>query len=168
MLSNSLISENPNNMLLVDKRKSGKAKSKKSRTDGITLCNKKSKATINERIMSIDDSKCSTTTGIKSNEETETGRHKLATNKPWFSSSVSVAYSSFASDNPVSDLSVSKEFNHDTVQSIPNTFSIYDIYHKSGTNLQIQESISTDQSRESRLRPRTFVDKISKLFVFKK
>ena len=105
---------------------------------------------------------------IKSNEETEIGRHKLVTDKPWFSSSFSVANSSFANDNPVSDLSVSKEFNPDAVQSIPNTMNIYYIYHDTGTNHQIQESTSTDRSRESRLRPRTFVDKISKLFVFKK
>ena len=169
----SLIKENPDSMLLKDKRKSGKAKSKKPKTDRITLCNKKSKVTINERIINIDDFKCSSnaekmTAEIKSNEETEIGRHKLVTDKPWFSSSFSVANSIFANDNPVSDLSVSKEFNPDTVQSIPNTINIYDIYHKSGTNHQTQESTSTDQSRESRLRPRIVVDKISKLFVFKK
>ena len=108
------------------------------------------------------------TAEIRSNEETEIGRHKLVTDKPWFSSSFSVTNSSFANDNLVSDLSVSKEFNPDTVQSIPNTINIYDIYHKSGTNHQTQESTSTDQSRESRLRPRIVVDKIIKLFVFKK
>ena len=174
----SLIKENPDNMLLEDKRKSGKAKSKKPKTDKITLCNKKSKVTINdrtinERIINIDDFKCSSnaeklTAEIKSNEETEIGRHKLVTDKPWFSSSFSVANSSFANDNPLSDLSVSKEFNPDTVQSIPNTINTYDMYHKSGTNHQTQESTSTNQSRESRFRPRIVVDKISKLFVFKK
>ena len=125
------------------------------------------------KISSIDDAKiCSyaerMTTEIKSNEDTEIERHKLMTDKSWFPSSLSVDHSSFAYDNPVSDLSVSEEFNPDTVQSIPNTLNIYDIYHKSGTNDPIQESTSTDQSRESRLRPRMFVDKISKLFILKK
>ena len=92
----------------------------------------------------------------------------MTIDKSWFPSSHSVDHSSFALDNPVSDLSVSEEFNPDTVQSIPNTLNIYDIYHKSGTNHQTQESTSTDQSRESRLRPRMFVDKISKLFILKK
>ena len=109
------------------------------------------------------------TAEIRSNEETEIGRHKLVTDKPRFpSSSLSVTNSIFANDNPVSDLSVPKEFNPDAVQSIPNTINIYDIYHDTGTNHQILESTSTDRSRESRLHPRTFVDKVSKLFVFKK
>ena len=77
----SLINENLDNMLLKNKRKSGKAKSKKPKTDGNTLCDKKSKVIINERIISSDDSKCSgyaekMTVEIKSNEETEIGRHK--------------------------------------------------------------------------------------------
>ena len=60
------------------------------------------------------------------------------TDKPWFSSSFSVSKSIFSNDNPVSDLLVSKEFNPDAVQSIPNTINIYDIYHDTGTNHQIQ------------------------------
>ena len=77
----SLVNENLDNMLLENKRKSGKAKSKKPKTDGNTLCDKKSKVIINERIINIDDSKCSgctekMTVEIKSNEETEIGRHK--------------------------------------------------------------------------------------------
>ena len=173
---NSVITEKPDNML-----KSGKAKSKKSKMDRITLCKKESKVNITEKIININDTKISSiddakicsyaermTTEIKSNEDTEIERHKLMTDKSWFLSSLSVDHSSFAYGNPVSDLSVSEEFNPDTVQSIPNTLNIYDIYHKSGTNDPIQESTSTDQSRESRLRPRMFVDKISKLFILKK
>ena len=160
-------------MLLKDKKKSGKAKSKTPKTDRITFCNKKSKVTVNEKIINIDDFKCSSyavkmIAEIRSNEKTEIGKHKLVTDKPWFSSSFSVANSSFANDNLVSDLSVSKGFNPDAEQSIPNTINIYDIFHKSGTNHQTQESTSTDQSRESRLRPRIVVDKISKLFILKK
>ena len=125
------------------------------------------------KISSIDDAKIRSyaermTTEIKSNEDAEIERHKLMTDKPRFPSSLSVDHSSFAYGNPVSDLSVSEEFNPDTVQSIPNTLNIYDIYHESGTNDLIQESISTDQSKESRLRPIMFVDKISKLFILKK
>ena len=68
----------------------------------------------------------------------------------------------------MSDPLVSKEFNPDVVQSIPNTSNIYDGYHNTGTNRQIQGSSSTDLSMKSRLRPRIFVDKISKLSIFQK
>ena len=102
------------------------------------------------------------------NEDTEIERHKLAIHKPWFSPSFSVDNSVSSKDIPVSDSSVLKEFHPVAVQSIPNASNIYDIYHNTGTKGYTQESPSTDVSRESRLRPRIFVEKMSKWSTFKK
>ena len=55
---------------------------------------------------------------------------------------------------------------HTAVQTIPDTFHIYDTYKHSGINQEIQVSTSTDTTRECRLRPRVKVDKISKWFIF--
>ena len=102
------------------------------------------------------------------NEDTEIERHKLAIHKPWFSPSFSVNNSVSPKDIPVSDSLVFKEFHPVSVQSIPNTLNIYDINHNAGTNQPTQQTSTTDFSRESRLRPRIFVDKISKWSTFKK
>ena len=124
---------------------------------------------------SIDDTKCSSFSEkmpveMNFNEDTEIERHKLAIHKPWFSPSFLVNNSVSPKDIPVSDSLVFKEFHPVSVQSIPNTPNIHDIYHKlnAGTNQPTQESSATDFSRESRLRPRIFVDKICKWSLFKK
>ena len=99
------------------------------------------------------------------NEETEIERHKLAIPKPWFSPSFSVDNSnSISKDTPVSDSLVFEEFRPVSVQSIPHTPNLY---HNTETNQPIQESSTIDVSRDSRLCPRSFVDKISKWSIFK-
>ena len=103
---------------------------------------------------------------MKSGEDTENVGHKLAIHKPWFSHNLSVDNSVSCKSIPVSDSSVLKESVHIAVQSIPDTSHIYDIYQYTGINQRTQESSSTDVPRESRLRPRVIVDKISKWFIF--
>jgi len=105
---------------------------------------------------------------MKSDTNTEIERHKLVIDKPWFSHSMSEINSFSSIDSPVSAPIVSEEFIPDAVPSIPYSSSIYDINTYSETNQQTQSSSSTDHSRGSRLRPRFVVDKISKLFIFRK
>ena len=105
---------------------------------------------------------------MKSDMDTEIERHKLVIDKPWFSPSLSGINSFSSIDSPMSAPLVSEEFNPDAVHSIPNTSSIYDVYNYTETNQHIQGSSDTDRSRESRLRPRFVVDKISKLSIFLK
>ena len=105
---------------------------------------------------------------MKSDTNTEIERHKLVIDKPWFSHSMSEINSLSSIDSPVSAPIVSEEFIPDAVPSIPYSSSIYDINTYSETNQQTQNSSATDRSRGSRLRPRFVVDKISKLFIFRK
>ena len=143
------------------------------RADDSTCWDKKPNAIDNEGNTSIDDTnlKCSSFSEkmpikMNFNEDTEIERHKLAIHKPWFSPSFLVNNSISPKDIPVSDSLVFKEFHPVSAQSILNTPNKYDMYHNAGTNQPTQESSTTDFSRESRLRPRIFADKISKWSIF--
>ena len=99
------------------------------KADDITCWDKKPNAIDNEGNTSIDDTKCSfysekMPVEMKSNEDSEIERHKLAIHKPWFSPSTSVDNSVSSKDIPVSDSSVLKEFHPVAVQSIPNASNI--------------------------------------------
>ena len=158
---------------LKNKKRSGVIKSKEPKTAGITLCDKKSKDTCVDKISCFIDTKCASylekrTVKMKSDTNTEIERHKLVIDKPWFSHSISEINSFSSIDSPVSAPIVSKEFIPDAVPSIPYSSSIYDINTYSETNQQTQSSSATDHSRGSRLRPRFVVDKIRKLFIFRK
>ena len=91
-IRDSLINKNLNNTPFKNKKKSGEPKSKKPKTDGTTLCDKKTKVIRSERISNIDDTKCSSysekmTVEMKSNKDTKIERHMMVINKPWFSPS---------------------------------------------------------------------------------
>ena len=92
--------------------------------------------------------------------------HKLAIHKPWFPHNLSIDNSVSLKSFPVSDSAVLQESVHVVVQSIPDTSHIYDIYQHTGINQGAQDSSSTEIPRESRLRPKVKVDKISKWFIF--
>ena len=155
------------------KKKSGVFKSKKSTSDGKAPDDKKFKDTFVESIPVSSDTKCSSvsderTIKMKSVTDSEKERHKLVIDKPWFSPSISEINSLSSIGSPMSASIVSEEFIPDAVPSIPYSSSIYDINTYSETNQQTQSSSATDHSRGSRLRPRFVVDKISKLFIFRK
>ena len=102
---------------------------------------------------------------MKLGENIEDVGHKLAIHKPWFSHCLSIDNSIPLKSIPVSDSIVSQESVHIAVQSIPDTSHIHDIYQHIGINQGTQDSSSTEIQRESRLRPRVKVDKISKWFI---
>ena len=144
------------------------------KTDGITSRSKEPYAIINEGNTSLNESKCSSDprkmpAEMYFNEKTEIERHKLAIPKPWFAPAIFDGISSSISkDIPVSDSLVFEEFCPVSSQTIPHTTTIYEKYHNTETNQPMQVSSTTDFSRESRLHPRIFVDKISKWSIFKK
>jgi len=172
-IRDGLINKTLDKTPLKNKKRSGVLKSKRPKTDGITLYDKKSKDIYVDKISCSIDTKCSSylekrTVKMKSDTNTEIERHKLVIDKPWFSHSMSEINSFSSIDSPVSAPIVSEEFIPDAVPSIPYSSSIYDINTYSETNQQTQSSSATDHSRGSRLRPRFVVDKISKLFIFRK
>ena len=124
-----------------------------------------------DRVTNSDDIKCSSLSDkdiaeMKSGEDIGNVGHKLAIHKPWFSHNLSVDTSVSLKSFPVSDSAVLQESVHVAVQSIPDTSHINDIYQHTGINQGAQDSSSTEIPKESRLRPRVKVDKISKWFIF--
>jgi hypothetical protein len=153
-----------------NQKKTEKSRSKRAKTRSSTSCDETSKTEFLNQATNSDDKKCSSfsdkdTTEIKLGENIEDVGHKLAIHKPWFSHSLSIDYSIPLKSIPVSDSIVSQESVHIAVQSIPDTSHIHDIYQHIGINQGTQDSSSTEIQRESRLRPRVKVDKISKWFI---
>ena len=156
-----------------NKKKTEKSRSKRAKTRTSTLGDETSKTDLLDHVTNLDDKKCSSfsdidTTEIKLGEDIEDVGHKLAIHKPWFSHSLSIDNSIPLKSIPMSDSAVLQEIVHSAVQSIPDTSRIYDTYKHTGINQGIQESSSTDTPRESRLRPRVKVDKISMWYFLRK
>ena len=150
--------------------KADKSRSKKLKTRIFPSCDGISNADLMDRATNFNDNKCSslsvkTTADMKSGEDVENVGHKLTIHKPWFSHNLSTNNSVSLKNIPVSDSSVLKESVHVAVKSILDTSHIYDIYQHTEINQKTQESSSTDVPRESRMRPRVVVDKISKQFI---
>ena len=146
-----------------NKRKTEKARSTRAKTRTSSLFDKITHNDLLVHDTNPDDVKCSNVSDIdKLGEDIEDVGHKLAIHKPWFSHSLSIDNSISLKSIPMSDSIVSQEPVHTAVQTIPDTFHIYDTYKHSGINQEIQVSTSTDTPRECRLRPRVKVDKISK------
>ena len=157
--------------LLRNLKKTEKSRSESAKTRTSTLGDETSKTDSLDQITNLYDKNCSSfsdkdTTEMKLGEDIEDVGHKLAIHKPWFSHSLSIDNSIPLKSIPMSDSAVLQEIVHSAVQSIPDTSRIYDTYKHTGINQGIQESSSTDTPRESRLRPRVKVDKISKWFIF--
>jgi len=163
----SLVNKPLFNSSMKNKKEADTSRSIKLKTNAITSYYGLSNADLNERTTNIDDKKYPSisekmTAEMKFCENIESKGHKLAIHKPWFSHNLSIDNSISFKDIPVCDSSVLKESSPIAVQSIPDASNIYDIYLNTGTNQKTQDSSSTDVSRESRLRPRLVVDKISK------
>ena len=144
--------------------KADKSRSKKLKTRIFPSCDGISNADLMDRATNFNDNKCSslsvkTTADMKSGEDVENVGHKLTIHKPWFSHNLSTNNSVSLKNIPVSDSSVLKESVHVAVKSILDTSHIY---QHTEINQKTQESSSTDVPRESRMRPRAVVDKISK------
>ena len=152
-------------------KKTEKSRSKSAKTRTSTFGDETSKTDFSDQITNLYDKNCSScsdkdTTEMKLGEDIEDVGHKLAIHKPWFSHSLSIDNSILLKSIPVSDSIVSQESVHIAVQSIPDTSHIHDIYQHIGINQGTQDLSSTEIQRESRLRPRVKVDKISKWFIF--
>ena len=113
-IRDGLINKTLDKTPLKNKKRSGVLKSKRPKTDGITLYDKKSKDIYVDKISCSIDTKCSSylekrTVKMKSDTNTEIERHKLVIDKPWFSPSLSEINSFSSIVSPMSAPKVSEE-----------------------------------------------------------